>query len=59
MFTVKWTCADGSERFDSFDSFATAMFNALEGYPESAVRAEITGLAGRVWLYRLKGWHHA
>lgn len=56
MFTVKWVYAGGSERFDSFDSLSTALYNALEGYPDGAFRVEITGSDGRVWLYRLKGW---
>jgi hypothetical protein len=55
VFTVKWICNDGSERFDSFDSLATALFNAVEFPVENADRVVITGLDGRVWLYHLKG----
>jgi hypothetical protein len=56
MYTVTFTLDNGETRADSFDSLATAMYNALEHYPHNANRVEIREPSGNVRAYRLKGW---
>ncbi len=43
MFTIKYTLADGSERFDEAHCMASALYCAVECPIENAVRVEVRG----------------
>lgn len=54
-YTIIYRFADGSERVDHAEKFATAFYIANCFYPEGAVYSKIVDSNGKHWGFRLKG----
>jgi hypothetical protein len=53
VFSIKYTLADGSERFDNAYCMASALYCAIECPIENAVRVEVRGPNGYCQAWRL------